>query len=191
MELPCVQHEKRVAQARCVECGTLLCSECRAKVDGRNYCRPCVPEPLRRKLKGTKSPTVAAVLSTVPGLGQWYAGSFFRGLLFGGSALAMANGAGIPDPLPLFLWVFNLLDAFALTKERNAKVAGVELDLADQRQKRFWGWFAATLSAFTIARITVMPTLDPDLLWPAALCLYGGFLMTDRKDRKVPNVQPA
>lgn len=192
MEMPCVHHDKRVAQARCVECGTLLCSDCRAKVDGRNYCRPCVPDSLRGKLKGHRSPTAAAVLSVVPGLGQWYGGSFLRGLVFGGSAIALAsNITEVPNPLPLFLWVFNLFDAFTMTKERNARLAGVGLDPTDQRQKRFWGWFAATISAFTVAQATVAPTLNPDLLWPAALCLYGGFLMTDRKDRKGPDVQLA
>lgn len=200
MELACVHHEKRSAQARCVECGNLLCADCRAKVEGRNYCRPCVPEPLRRKLKGTRSPTFAAALSVVPGLGQWYGGSFFRALVFGGSAIALAANQGqVPDPVPLFLWVYNLFDAFSMVKERNAKVTGLELSGTDQRQKRFWGWFAATLSAFTVARATVAPTLDPDLLWPAALSLYGAFLLTDRKGtdraaaagRVAPEARPA
>lgn len=190
MDLTCAHHEKRDARARCVQCGTLLCAECRAKVGGRNYCRPCVPEKLKRKLPGRRSPTLAAILSAVPGLGQIYAGRFLRGLMFlGSTGVVAANIDRIPDPLPLFLWVFSMFDGFAVAHERNARVTGVSLDPSVAMQKRFWGLFGAVIAAFTAARNTAYPTLDPDLLWPAALILYGMFLTFDR--RKVADVRPA
>lgn len=186
MEIFCTNHDKRSAQARCVECGATLCADCRAKIEGRNYCRPCVPERLRSRMKGRRSPTAAAVLSAVPGLGQMYSGSLFRGLVFGGSALALASQIHqVPAPLPLFLWVFNMFDAMLLTQERNARVSGIELSRTDRKQKRFWGLFAGALALFTVARTTIRPDINPDLLWPVALGLYGVFLVTDRKDANV------
>lgn len=184
MEPGCVHHDGRPAKARCVECGDLLCGDCRTKVGGRNYCRPCVPEHLRKKVKGRRSPTFAALLSAIPGLGQWYAGSFFRGLVFGGTAAGLAASPGaIPDPIPLFLYVFNLFDAFSLAKERNERVCGIPMTESDRRQKAFFGMFAAAISLFTVARLTAWPDLEPALLWPVALCLYGVFLLREHSAR--------
>ena len=186
MDIHCTQHPKRTAKARCVECGTTLCGDCRLKLEARNYCRPCVPDHLRKKIKGQRSPTAAAVLSALPGLGQMYAGSFFRGLVFGGSGLLLASQTlQLPDPMPLFLWIYNLVDAFLLAQDRNAKVTGVELSATDKRQKRFWGLLAGAVAAFMLVRNTVQPELNPDLMWPVALGLYGLFLLFDRKEPDV------
>ena len=186
MELSCAHHETRAARARCVDCGANLCGTCRVKLGGRNYCRPCIPERLRNKLPGRRSPTAAAVLSAVPGLGQMYAGSFSRGLVFLLSAGALAaNVQSVPDPVPLFLWVYNLFDAFLMASERNAQVTGVEPDSGNTRQKRFWGLFALGIAGFCTARATISPDLNPDLLWPAALSLYGTFILFDRRSGHV------
>ena len=190
MELTCTHHEQREARARCVECGTLLCDECRGKVGGRNYCRPCVPEKLRRKLPGRRSPGFAAFLSAIPGLGQMYAGRFLRGLLFmGGAGAVGANIDAIADPLPIFLWVFNLFDAFAVAHDRNARVTGVPLDPSVSLQKKFWGLLGVLVAGFVVARNTGYPELNPDLMWPACLVLYGLFVVFDR--RKVADVRHA
>ncbi|MFG0316646.1 MAG: B-box zinc finger protein [Planctomycetota bacterium JB042] len=189
MDLTCVHHEQRPAKARCVECGQHLCGECRVKVAGRYRCRPCVPESLHRKLPGRRSPTFASVLSVVPGLGQMYAGRFGRGLAFLLSAgILAANAHAVPQPLPLFLWVFNLFDAMSVAHERNARKAGIPLDPSVSVQRRFWGLFGTGLAVFAVARSTVAPALDPDLLWPGALGLYGLFLLFDRK---APHVRTA
>lgn len=189
MDLICVRHEQRPAKARCVECGNHLCGECRLKVGGRYFCRPCVPESLRSKVPGRRSPAFASVLSVVPGLGQMYGGRFLRGLVFLGSAgLVAANADAIPQPLPLFLWVFNLFDALCVAHERNARKTGIPMDPSVATQRRFWGLFGTGLAAFAVARSTVAPGLDPDLLWPGALGLYGLFLLFDRK---APHVRTA
>ncbi|MFH0947156.1 MAG: B-box zinc finger protein [Planctomycetota bacterium] len=189
MELCCAHHQTRPARARCVECGTNICGACRVKLGGRNYCRPCVPERLQKKMPGRRSPTVAAVLSAVPGLGQMYAGSFSRGLVFLLSAGALAaNLQTVPDPVPLFLWVFNLFDAYLQAGERNVRLIGQDPDRSAVRQKRYWGLFAAGTAAFCAIRSTVNPDLSPDLLWPGALALYGLFILFDRRSG---DVQPA
>ncbi len=182
MDLRCTNHENRPAKARCVECGATLCGSCSVKIGGRNYCRPCVPERLRKKLPGRRSPAFASILSVVPGLGQMYAGSPGRGLVFLAATAALAATApAVPSPIPLFLWVYNLCDAHSVATERNFKVAGLKPDAPALRQKRFFGLFGALIALFCVARATLMPDLNPDLLWPAALGLYGLFVVFDRK----------
>lgn len=190
MELACAHHGSRPARARCVACGAHLCAGCRAKVGGRNWCRPCVPESLRRHLPGRRSPVAAALLSAVPGLGQIYVGRLGRGVVFLAAAAAVAaQDASVPAPVPLFLWIFNMFDALVLAHERNAGITGLPLERSAAVQRRFWGAFGTGVAAFAVARATVVPELDPDLLWPGALALYGLFLLFDR--RREPDVRTA
>ncbi len=186
MELTCGKHPDRAARARCVECGNALCFHCRVRVDGRNWCRGCVPAHLKGRVPGRRSPLFASILSVVPGLGQLYAGAASRALVFGGSAIALAAHPNlIPFPVPLFLYVFNMFDAWTLAEERNARVAGDEAPPNVRRQRRFWGLFAGGVAAFAAARTTIAPHLSPDLLWPCALGLYGAFLLFDRSTNHV------
>lgn len=185
MELACSKHQDVDARARCVECGSLLCETCRAKLGGRNYCRPCVPTKLKKKLPGRRSPTIATILSVVPGLGQMFVGEKMRGLVFGGSALALANVEPMPPAaILLFLYVFNLFDAWSLAAERNARVTGVDLTSSERRQRRFFGLFAGGAALFAIARETVAPDLSIDVLWPVALGLVVLHNVIDWASRK-------
>jgi len=186
MELNCVHHQDRTARARCVSCGEPKCVECRVRVSGRNYCRPCVPGELKDQIQGRRSPALASVLSAVPGLGQMYAGRGLRGITFlAATAFLGAHPDAIPAPIPLFLWVFNLFDAYSLVLERNAQVSGSELSRRDRTQRRFFGLFAGIVALFSAARMIVEPSLDPSLLWPAGLTLYALFFLFDRKEPDV------
>lgn len=190
MDLACVRHASTPARARCVECGSLLCGECRAKLGGRNYCRSCIPESLKRKLPGRRSPLFASILSIVPGLGQMFVGEKLRGLVFGGSALAIANLDQLPPPTVLtFLYVFNLFDAWSLAGERNARVMGQSLSGSAKRQRTLFGLLAGATATLAIAKQTFAPQLTVDLLWPVALGLYAIHVVLDRKEQQ--NVQHA
>lgn len=190
MELACVRHSSIAARARCVECGSLLCGECRMKLSGRNYCATCVPDNLRRKLPGRRSPVFASILSTVPGLGQMFAGEKLRGLAFGVSALALANLDPVPPPTVLaFLYAFNLFDAYSLASERNARLVGQSLSSGAKRQRTLFGLLALITSGVAIAKQSVAPDLSVDVLWPVALGLYAIHAIFDRKEQ--PNVRPA
>jgi hypothetical protein len=182
MEHTCKNHGERAAMARCVACGAELCGTCRVRVDARNWCRPCVPDELKRDLPGHRAPLLAAILSVVPGFGQMYAGRAVRGLLFAGSAVAVAaNVESIPEPIPLFLWLFNLFDAWSVALERNARVEGRELTSSETLQRRFFGLLGAGVAVFAAVRNTVAPQLSADMLWPASVVLYGLYLVFDRK----------
>lgn len=182
MELTCKTHGDRAAMARCVACGASLCGGCRVRVGGRNWCRPCVPSELRRELPGHRAPLLAALLSVMPGLGQMYAGRGLRGVLFVASAvLIAANVESIPAPVPLFLWLFNVFDAWSVAIERNAHVEGRDLNPSEALQRRFFGLLGAGVAVFTVVKSTFAPDLSADVLWPASLALYGLFLLIDRK----------
>ncbi len=186
MDLACTQHVDQPARARCVECGNLLCETCRAKIGGRNFCRPCLPAKLKRRLPGRRSPVFATMLSVVPGLGQMFVGEKLRGLVFGASAIALSNVHPAPSAtIALFLYVYNLFDAWSLATERNARVAGETLSASDRRQRFMFSAFAMVTAIFAIARESIAPDLRVDVLWPTALGLVVLHHLMDRKeDRK-------
>jgi hypothetical protein len=189
MELACFRHPEESARARCVECGSLLCETCRAKLSGRNYCRPCVPANLKKKLPGRRSPTFAAILSLVPGLGQLFVGEKLRGLVFAGSALALGNVEPMPPATVLLvLYVFNLFDAWSLATERNARVTGVEVSAGQRRQRVLLGWLTGLVAVFAIARETIAPELDVLVLFPVALGAYLIHASLGWIDRRKENV---
>ncbi len=70
------------------------------------------------KRRARRSPTFAALLALVPGLGQAYAGRWMRGFLFFGIALALQD-SGVPALLACFLYAFNLFDAYRVTNVHN------------------------------------------------------------------------
>jgi hypothetical protein len=185
MSFTCHRHTEMAARARCVGCGSLLCSDCRRRVSGRNWCAPCVPDELRAKLKGRRSPRLAALLSLVPGFGQVFTGNVMRGLVFGASAIALAALEMQPPALVLlFLYVFNLFDAHSLALERNARVEGRELDPVERRERRLVAGFAAVTAGFAVLQMTVAPQLDAALLWPVALLFFAMNAIGSRRAEK-------
>ena len=79
-----------------------------------------------------KSPLLAAALSVIPGIGQFYIGYYARGFVTGFSFLtvvAMAgNARGDLGPLlgfsAMFLWIFNIIDAGRMAALYNHATAG-------------------------------------------------------------------
>lgn len=65
-----------------------------------------------------KSPTIAAALSLLPGLGQAYSGSILRGVLFFVAFQALRDWSGLTPLVGYFLYTFNLWDAYRLTEKR-------------------------------------------------------------------------
>ena len=42
--MKCDKHPEKDAVAACINCGRLLCEECKIRVDGKNYCEDCVKQ---------------------------------------------------------------------------------------------------------------------------------------------------
>lgn len=110
------EHPERPAVARCVACGKVLCYECRTYRQRRNFCIDCAPG----NPAGFRSPTFSMILSLIPGLGQVYAGSKLKGLLFliaGGTSLALCSE--LPAVLPVAFWLYSIWDARMTALKRN------------------------------------------------------------------------
>ena len=148
MNLVCATHPSALAVARCVNCGLHLCSDCRTLEGIRNFCARCradlrhastqdpqafaaaievpphhgavaVPQQGAAAASSTRSPSLAAFLSLVPGLGQAYSGRVFRGAIFFGAAMALRSADWVTPVLAAFLYAFNLFDAYRLAQIRS------------------------------------------------------------------------
>jgi len=129
-----------------------LCHECRRVHKSKNYCFQCWP---KRKTPRRRSPTLAMILSVVPGLGQAYGGSFLRGVLFlGGCIFSLALLEVVPIPVPLFVYLLNLWDARMTALRRNERVLGADEGGASKKRESsaaeadWMLWGATALLAF-------------------------------------------
>jgi hypothetical protein len=152
--LVCAAHPNVDAIARCVRCGVHLCASCRTLEGARNFCSRCradlrryatptspvfasaiaVPPPLpaAARVVTPRSPTLAAFLSLVPGLGQAYCGRWLRGALFFATATTIHRVPWATLPIVGFLYVFNLFDAYRIAQLRvEAKEHGSALSRFD------------------------------------------------------------
>lgn len=132
----CANHEQAPATAVCASCGRALCADCTIRVQGRVTCKTCLESQELERAKRApmqKSPTLAAVLSLMPGLGQVYVGYYLAGfvnilvvaLLI--NVVAHMHGPGPQPFLGLFLaffWLFNMFDASRRATLYNRYIAG-------------------------------------------------------------------
>jgi hypothetical protein len=87
-KMDCVNHSGVNATAFCQNCGKALCATCvRGAVGGQVLCEPCfaawqnLQQPFVGPPVGGPSPTAAAILGLIPGVGAMYNGQFFKGLI--------------------------------------------------------------------------------------------------------------
>jgi len=132
----CANHEQAPATAVCASCGRALCADCTIRVQGRVTCKTCLESQELERAKRApmqKSPTLAAVLSLMPGLGQVYVGYYLAGfinilviaLLI--NVVAHMHGPGPQPFLGLFIaffWLFNMFDAARRATLYNRCIAG-------------------------------------------------------------------
>lgn len=134
----CANHEQALATSVCATCGRALCADCTIRVQDRVTCKTCLESRELERAKRApmqKSPTVAAFLSLMPGLGQVYVGYYLAGfinvlvvaLLI--NTVAHIHGEGPQPFLGLFLaffWLFNMFDAARRANLYNRCIAGTE-----------------------------------------------------------------
>ena len=90
----CANHPDASAVAYCRTCGKPLCSACAKDVRGVVYCEDCLAAhvsgvmppagavvPPAERPRGTPSPTLAACLGFIPGVGAMYNGEFAKGFI--------------------------------------------------------------------------------------------------------------
>lgn len=125
--MDCVNHSGVTASAYCQNCGKALCSNCvRHGAGGQILCEPCwmawqnVPNPFATP-PGAPSPTAAAILGLIPGVGAMYNGQFFKGLIH---VVIFAVLISITDHYPIFglfiaAWIlYQSFEAFHTARAR-------------------------------------------------------------------------
>ena len=69
MAATCAYHKKVDAAGACVNCGKLVCDECKVTLKGKIYCNPCVEELFAEKATvavSSSAPTAAAAVESTP-----------------------------------------------------------------------------------------------------------------------------
>ena len=140
-----------------------------------------------------KSPTLAAVLSMMPGLGQIYVGYYQLGfihILVVGSLIAMLN-AGIGGLEPLcglflaFFWLYSVVDAYRKASLYNQALAGLgptelpeDVQLPSKHGSLLGGLLLIVFGIMALAHTKFGYSLDwLEDWWPAALVVIGGYLI--------------
>ena len=126
--MQCVTHIEQEAVDVCRSCGKPICSECEARTHGPGRCGVCCTEsgeaaPLAAPPAVSpaapsgrlRSPLLAALLSTLPGLGQIYNGTPLKALAviaaLGTLIFAVTRSAAVA-PFLGFFWLFQVGEAY-------------------------------------------------------------------------------
>jgi hypothetical protein len=134
-----------------------------------------------------KSPALAGILSTMPGLGQVYVGYYISGfihmLVVSGiiSTLSSSYGRGMEPflgPFLAFFWLFNIIDAVRKANLYNLHSMGEREEPLPTDSPLIGGVVLLVAGALFTLRITF--GLDMDWLaqvWPLALIVAGVYLV--------------
>ena len=87
--MKCAYHPESDAVGACVNCGRMVCSECKTTLGGKIYCKPCAEEVFATRPAVKREQAGGAVASLVCAI----IGYFFLGIVLGPIAIALATGA--------------------------------------------------------------------------------------------------
>jgi len=121
-----------------------------------------------------KSPTLAALLSVIPGLGQAYAGLWLRGVLFFVVAQGLKDWSQLTPLLASFLYVFNLFDAYRVAANRNERSSGAAP--RSRRDETLFTMLGLGATGLTLVQLGGFAALGPATLIPLA-AVAGGLLL--------------
>ncbi|MEJ2143593.1 MAG: DUF5668 domain-containing protein [Acidobacteriota bacterium] len=140
-----------------------------------------------------KSPIVAGLLSSLPGLGQVYVGYYLQGfvnvIIVGATISLMQSRLGDLMPLTafflVFFWLFNVIDASRRAMFYNEAMAGTDLGAFPEnfRMPGGQGTLVGGVVMIVLGGIALSHTLfnvPMDWLkdwWPAALVIGGVLLL--------------
>ena len=147
-----------------------------------------------------KSPFLACALSFMPGLGQVYVGYYQRGFIHAAVVATLitllASDLGALTPLAAiflaFFWLYNVIDAGRRAALYNEVLAG-RTDVELPQDLKTPGLGGSVVGGVTIALVGFLLLLHTrfdfsldwlDEWWPAALILFGGYLIYKAKQEK-------
>lgn len=126
--MTCANHPDRPNTAFCQHCGKPICSECTRTAGTAVFCEPCLaarlnakPSPIPPIDTGEPSPTLAAILGLIPGVGAMYNGQYAKGLVHLVIFAILVSLAHQVDIFGLFVagWVFyQMIDAYHTARAR-------------------------------------------------------------------------
>ncbi len=152
------------------------------------YSRAFYQDPRR------KSPTLAAILSLMPGLGQVYVGYYQHGfinVLVCASIISLLAGGFLGPMVPLggiflaFFWTYNMVDAWRKAWLYNQMLAGLgptqlpdEMDKPESKGSLVGGVALIAFGALMFAHTKFHFSLEwMEDWWPLALILLGAYLI--------------
>ena len=126
--MDCVNHTGVNATAYCQSCGKALCAGCvRNAAGGQILCEPCwtawhsYQQPFANPHAGSPSPSAAAVLGLIPGVGAMYNGQFIKGLIHVVIFAVLVSAAHLYGIFGIFIaaWiVYQSFEAYHTAKAR-------------------------------------------------------------------------
>lgn len=185
-------HTEKPAVARCVVCGTTVCHECRKHYKARNYCENCWPRKKKKKVKkpkvpGLKSPTLAFLLSVVPGLGQMYVGAQLRGMaIMAATIYCLANLEQIPPPIPVFVALFAAWEARNAAFKKNDRLLprpGGKPRSASEADWMLWIGTALLAALYLFVPGEYGVTVEPWAVWIGFVVAFGVSRMLGRTQK--------
>jgi len=138
---------------------------------------------------GLKSPTLAFLLSAVPGLGQMYVGAVLRGMVFLSAAIyCIANLEEIPPPIPVFVLLFSAWEARNAAFKKNDRLLPARY--AKRRSAAEADWMLWIGTALLAALYLWIPgefgvAVEPWTIWIGFVVAFGISTTLGRKAETV------
>lgn len=132
--MDCVNHTGVNATAYCQNCGKALCASCvRNAAGGQILCEPCwttwhsYQQPFVAPPAGLPSPSAAAILGLIPGVGAMYNGQFIKGLIHVVIFAVLVSAAHVYGLFGLFIAAWILYQSFEAYHTAKARRDGLPL----------------------------------------------------------------
>lgn len=114
MPMQCAYHPEREPVGACVECGRLICVECKALLGGKMYCTPCADKKFVLKPSETVSRTAPIIESSAATI---VAPAHAQEARVPSSELASESASGQPAELKgwnwgafIFTWIWGIVN---------------------------------------------------------------------------------
>ncbi|MCL6480526.1 MAG: DUF5668 domain-containing protein [Firmicutes bacterium] len=194
--MKCAIHTEVEATGFCRNCGKALCAACTRDIRGILYCEDCLAAQLAQPqpVVGAPSPTVAALLGLIPGLGAVYNGQYMKALFHLIIFAGLITLAGHVNVFGLFVVAFYVYMPIEAYQTARARLLGepVKDPFADLGSNQ-------PIGALLLIAIGVLLLLDNlaglsvwrwvENLWPIVLILIGVWLLRKRA-QPVPGGKP-
>jgi len=132
--MDCVNHTGVGATAYCQSCGKALCASCvRNAAGGQILCEPCwtawhsYQQPFVNQNAGSPSPSAAAVLGLIPGVGAMYNGQFVKGLIHVVIFAVLVSAAHLYGVFGIFIAAWIVYQSFEAYHTAKARQDGMPL----------------------------------------------------------------